>query len=71
MKALQEFFLNVKDVTRGVGCETENSTFTKWTDAELQLNAKFLQAKTNVHFALCGNKYKIASFANLQGNNFR
>ncbi|RUS76609.1 hypothetical protein EGW08_015618 [Elysia chlorotica] len=53
-KTLNEFFLTVKDCVRSIpscGC----ASFSKWTESEVQLNQKFLQAKENVHQALCDN----------------
>lgn len=51
----QEFFLNVKCLTRHICAETKRSTFSKWSKFELDLQEKFSEAKENVHNALCGN----------------
>ncbi|XP_022913219.1 cysteine--tRNA ligase, cytoplasmic [Onthophagus taurus] len=55
-KLFNEFFLNVKDVTRGtINQTTTDSTFLKWNRNELELNEKFLSTKNLVHNALCDN----------------
>lgn len=41
---------------RSLGSETNISTFSKWTDAEVELNEKFYNARDSVHNALCGTK---------------
>ncbi|KAH1026375.1 hypothetical protein HUJ05_000049 [Dendroctonus ponderosae] len=54
-RLFNEFFLNVKDVTRGLTQHTTFDTFTKWSDFELALNKKLLDTKEKVHLALCDN----------------
>ncbi|CAL7945179.1 unnamed protein product [Xylocopa violacea] len=54
-KFLNEFFLNVKCKIRSLGTETSINTFTKWTNSEMELNEKFLNARDSVHNALCDN----------------
>ncbi|XP_017777957.1 PREDICTED: cysteine--tRNA ligase, cytoplasmic [Nicrophorus vespilloides] len=54
-KLFNEFFLNVKDITRTIGQGTNNETFAKWDKSELDLNEKFEKGKTDVHAALCDN----------------
>ncbi|XP_066141458.1 cysteine--tRNA ligase, cytoplasmic [Euwallacea fornicatus] len=55
-KLFNEFFLNVKDVTRTLGeNRTTFETFTKWSNQELALNKKLLESKEKVHLALCDN----------------
>lgn len=52
--SLQEFFLNVKDVTRYTSNRTEISFYQKWEEDELELNKRFSSAKDSVHASLCG-----------------
>jgi hypothetical protein len=52
--SLQEFFLNVKDVTRHASDGTEISFYQKWEEDELALNKKFSSTKDSVHASLCG-----------------
>ena len=52
--SLQEFFLNVKDVTRYTSDRTEINFYQKWEEDELELNKKFSSAKDSVHASLCG-----------------
>ncbi|KAF5286869.1 hypothetical protein FQA39_LY00402 [Lamprigera yunnana] len=54
-KLFNEFFLNVKDLTRSITGSTTNNTFFKWSCMELDLHKKFLEIKLNVHIALCDN----------------
>ncbi|KAK5650865.1 hypothetical protein RI129_001894 [Pyrocoelia pectoralis] len=54
-KLFNEFFLNVKDVTRNITQNTSNKTFVKWNKRELELSQKFAECKVNVHTALCDN----------------
>lgn len=54
-KMLNEFFLNVKDLTRNVGQQTTLDSFQKWGNKELELNQKFMEAKDAVHSCLCDN----------------
>lgn len=52
-KLLNEFFLNVKDVTRYTSNRTEISFYQKWEEDELELNKRFSSAKDSVHASLC------------------
>ncbi|KAB0790824.1 hypothetical protein PPYR_15179 [Photinus pyralis] len=54
-KLFNEFFLNVKDVTRNITQSTSTKTFTKWDQQELGLSTKFAETKVNLHTALCDN----------------
>ncbi|CAH0552626.1 unnamed protein product [Brassicogethes aeneus] len=54
-KMFNEFFLNIKDITRTLGNNTTFDTFGKWESYESELNNKFLLTKENVHAALCDN----------------
>lgn len=54
-KMFNEFFLNVKDVTRCISGSTENKTFAKCDVDELMLHKKFEQTKDMVHETLCDN----------------
>ncbi|XP_043255934.1 cysteine--tRNA ligase, cytoplasmic [Colletes gigas] len=54
-KFLNEFFLNVKCKIRCLSTGTNINTFTKWRNSEMELNAKFCNAKDSVHNALCDN----------------
>ncbi|KAF5287145.1 hypothetical protein FQR65_LT12331 [Abscondita terminalis] len=54
-KLFNEFFLNVKDITRSITQNTTNNTFLKWNARELELYQKFSESKVNVHMALCDN----------------
>lgn len=54
-RMLNEFFLNVKDLSRNVGQQTTNDSFQKWSSKELELNQKFSEAKDLVHSFLCDN----------------
>jgi len=54
-KLLNEFFLNVKDVTRYTSDRTEINFYQKWEEDELELNKKFSSAKDSVHASLCDN----------------
>lgn len=51
---LQEFFLNVKDLTRHILNEKPTKQFDVWTSIEGDLQAKLNKTKTAVHEALCG-----------------
>uniref|UniRef100_K1RR58 Cysteine--tRNA ligase, cytoplasmic n=1 Tax=Magallana gigas TaxID=29159 RepID=K1RR58_MAGGI len=54
MEALNEFFLNVKNLLRttpGTGV----AAFEKWNPEDVELNKKYLQTKDAVHEALCDN----------------
>lgn len=50
-KFLNEFFLNVKDLLR----QNKSDEMIKFTEADLDLSNKFLEAKKGVHAALCDN----------------
>ncbi|XP_064542513.1 cysteine--tRNA ligase, cytoplasmic [Drosophila montana] len=54
-KFLNEFFLNVKDLTRHVLSEKPMLQFSEWTGLEAALQAKFSEAQGQVHAALCDN----------------
>jgi len=53
-KTLNEFFLSVKDMVRGVPSEGYES-WSKWTSEEVKLNNKLLQKQAGVHECLCDN----------------
>ena len=50
-KFLNEFFLNVKDLMR----QRKTDEMEKFTEKDLELSGKFLEAKKSVHAALCDN----------------
>lgn len=52
---MQEFFLNVKDLTRHFQNEKYSKWFSIWSDASKELQGKFFEAKAAVHEALCDN----------------
>lgn len=54
MLPLQEFFLNVKDLTRHVLSEEPRRQFDAWTEVETALQKKFASSQEQVHAALCG-----------------
>ncbi|KAL3279547.1 hypothetical protein HHI36_017054 [Cryptolaemus montrouzieri] len=55
-KLFNEFFLNIKDVTRNIDqYKTLVSSFTKWDKPELELMEIFLKSKENVHISLSDN----------------
>ncbi|KAH8402094.1 hypothetical protein KR009_009720 [Drosophila setifemur] len=54
-KFLNEFFLNVKDLTRHVLCEEPRRQFDAWTEVEAALQKKFVASQEQVHAALCDN----------------
>ncbi|KAF7407691.1 hypothetical protein HZH66_002228 [Vespula vulgaris] len=54
-KFLNEFFLNVKCRIRCLGNASNTNIFSKWTDAEIDLNSKFFASKDSVHNSLCDN----------------
>lgn len=66
----QEFFLNVKDAVRGIDEETDNTTFSKWSSLELELNKKFIHVKEQVHAALCGNILRFSVTKQIRANNY-
>jgi len=51
---LQEFFLNVKNVTRKCNVDKLAVGYSKWLPCEIELDRKFNLCKSNVHTALCG-----------------
>ncbi|XP_043497028.1 cysteine--tRNA ligase, cytoplasmic [Polistes fuscatus] len=54
-KFLNEFFLNVKCRIRCSSNASNINLFSKWTDAEIDLNSKFFASKDSVHNSLCDN----------------
>ncbi|XP_034476754.1 cysteine--tRNA ligase, cytoplasmic [Drosophila innubila] len=54
-KFLNEFFLNVKDLTRLVLTGKAMDQFSEWTALESTLQTKFEEAQAQVHAALCDN----------------
>lgn len=61
-KLFNEFFLNVKSLTRNT-CTTNagkpvstRNLFAKWSSLEHDLNRKFAMAQERVHYALCGKE---------------
>ncbi|XP_065366774.1 cysteine--tRNA ligase, cytoplasmic [Calliphora vicina] len=54
-KFLNEFFLNVKDLTRHVTSEEPRRQFDAWTQVEADLQRKYNAIQTAVHNALCDN----------------
>jgi len=56
--SLQEFFLNVKDLTRHVLCDEPRKQFDAWTEVEAALQKKFASSQVQVHAALCGMLYE-------------
>ncbi|XP_058053941.1 cysteine--tRNA ligase, cytoplasmic [Anopheles bellator] len=54
-RLLNEFFLNVKDLTRHVLTGQPRDTFDPWTPVEAALERKFGETKAAVHEALCDN----------------
>ncbi|XP_033152253.1 cysteine--tRNA ligase, cytoplasmic [Drosophila mauritiana] len=54
-KFLNEFFLNVKDLTRHVLSEEPRRQFDAWTEVEAALQKKFSNAQVQVHASLCDN----------------
>ncbi|XP_044262435.1 cysteine--tRNA ligase, cytoplasmic [Tribolium madens] len=55
-KNFNEFFLNVKDLTRNfLKKPTLVGHYVKWEGQEMELNGQFLRTKDNVHAALCDN----------------
>ena len=51
---LQEFFLKVKDLVRHYKSGAYIDGYSKFTQADRELNQVFYDAKTAVHTALCG-----------------
>lgn len=54
-RQLNEFFLNVKDLTRHVVSGKPRDRFNPWTPVESDLQQKLNSAKSAVHEALCDN----------------
>ncbi|XP_017836754.1 cysteine--tRNA ligase, cytoplasmic [Drosophila busckii] len=54
-KFLNEFFLNVKDLTRHVVSGKAMEQFNQWTAVEAALQSKFGASQAQVHAALCDN----------------
>ncbi|XP_058461123.1 cysteine--tRNA ligase, cytoplasmic [Malaya genurostris] len=52
---LNEFFLNVKDLTRHVVSGKPRDQFNRWSNVETELQQKFNITKDAVHEALCDN----------------
>lgn len=62
-KFLNEFFLNVKDLTRHLNTENPTKQFSIWSSIENELQLKYNQAKAAVYESLCGeNLVKIFLF---------
>ncbi|EDW01873.1 cysteine--tRNA ligase, cytoplasmic [Drosophila grimshawi] len=54
-KFLNEFFLNVKDLTRQVLSGEPIKQFSNWTPLEASLQTKFGETQAQIHAALCDN----------------
>lgn len=54
-RLLNEFFLNIKDLTRHVTPSKPATQFNEWSNIEGEIQLKFNQAKDDVHIALCDN----------------
>lgn len=54
-KLLNEFFLNVKDLTKDLKIQKNMIHLKKWSDEELNLNNKFIETRQATHEALCDN----------------
>ncbi|XP_026811919.1 cysteine--tRNA ligase, cytoplasmic isoform X1 [Rhopalosiphum maidis] len=54
-KLLNEFFLNVKHITRKTDVNALAIGYSKWLSSEIELSKKFNLCKSNVHAALCDN----------------
>ncbi|XP_050080247.1 cysteine--tRNA ligase, cytoplasmic [Anopheles maculipalpis] len=52
---LNEFFLNVKDLTRHVQTGPARDAFDRWGSAEAELQQKFADGRAAIHEALCDN----------------
>lgn len=50
----QEFFLNIKNITRRCDVDKLAVGYSKWLPNEIELDQKFSLCKTNGHAALCG-----------------
>lgn len=61
-RTLNEFFLNVKDLTRHVVTGLPRNMFNDWGRSETDLQQKFNASKTAVHAALCGKYLLIINF---------
>lgn len=53
-RMLNEFFLNIKDLTRHLTTAPPTKQFDAWTVVENELQTKFNAAKAAIHSALCG-----------------
>lgn len=53
-RMLNEFFLNIKDLTRHLSTGKPTEQFNIWTTVEGGMQTKFNQAKAAIHEALCG-----------------
>lgn len=54
---LNEFFLNIKDLTRHVDSEKPTKQFDLWTAVEGDLQSKFNATQAAIHLALCGKMF--------------
>lgn len=54
-RLLNEFFLNIKDLTRHMTATKPATQFNEWSNIEGEIQLKFNQAKDAVHIALCDN----------------
>ncbi|XP_050546636.1 cysteine--tRNA ligase, cytoplasmic [Daktulosphaira vitifoliae] len=54
-KFLNEFFLNIKNVTRRCDTDKLAACYSKWSTLERELDKKIILCKSNVHSALCDN----------------
>lgn len=57
-RMLNEFFLNIKDLTRHLSTGKPTEQFNIWTTVEAALQTKFNEAKSAIHEALCGTENK-------------
>lgn len=55
LSIFQEFFLNVKDLTRHILTEKPSKHFDLWREQETQLQGKYNASRKQVHEALCDN----------------
>lgn len=53
-RTLNEFFLNVKDLTRHITTGLPMNMFSKWGKTEGELQKQFNDSKEAIHLALCG-----------------
>lgn len=61
-KMLNEFFLNVKDLTRHVVTGLPRNVFNDWGKPETELQQKFNTSKAAIHAALCGKFFYSINF---------